>query len=803
MKSLIVFSHLRWDFVFQRPQHLMMRLAKNYRVFFLEEPCLIEGVPHWKIKRPAENVWVCQPHTNIAAGGFHDEQLSVLRPLLADLVMQHSLTKPDVWFYTPMALPLLSGLDAQIVVYDCMDELASFKNAPRQLLQREHALLKICDLVFTGGPSLYRAKQPRHDAVHCFPSSVERAHFARGADPANEHPEQQQVGRPRLGFFGVIDERLDIALLDRLATSHPEWQIIMVGPVVKIDPATLPQHPNVHYFGARPYAELPRFLAGWDVCLLPFARNDATRFISPTKTLEYMAAGKPIVSTPVTDVAEPYSSVVRIGVDDGFVAACAAALTETCDEQARRVARMRDIVDRTSWDRTAQQMRAVRALAPAYRGFRVLHAAWQRYGLPMVITEVQLACTREEQLRWLLEAWSAAWEARAQGCDVRAVTAWALFGAHNWDSLLVRSSGHYEPGAFDTRAPSPRPTALARLLREIASGSGEHHPCSIGPGWWQRPEAAFYGTETARTRPARPARPRVVPRRAPVLICGAGGSLGQALIAACEQRDLPAVPTRRHELDIGNPSALERTLEELRPWAIINAAGFVRVDEAEQRSLQCFQDNTHAADVLARVAERRDLPLVTYSTDLVFDGEATAPYGERAPTSPLNVYGRSKEAAERKVLRHARTLCIRTAAFFGAWGRRDFLGDALDALRRGERCEALQDVIVSPTYLPDLAHASLDLLIDEFTGLLHLVNGGALSWLEFARRGAMLAGLPAARVHGLSLEQTTALAPRPRFSALTSERLCIMPSLESALERYMQAARGQAQTRPERRALGA
>jgi dTDP-4-dehydrorhamnose reductase len=446
---------------------------------------------------------------------------------------------------------------------------------------------------------------------------------------------------------------------------------------------------------------------------------------------------------------------------------------------------------------------AVRALAPAYRGFRVLHAAWQRYGLPMVITEVQLACTREEQLRWLLEAWSAAWEARAQGCDVRAVTAWALFGAHNWDSLLVRSSGHYEPGAFDTRAPSPRPTALARLLREIASGSGEHHPCSIGPGWWQRPEAAFYGTETARTRPARPARPRVVPRRAPVLICGAGGSLGQALIAACEQRDLPAVPTRRHELDIGNPSALERTLEELRPWAIINAAGFVRVDEAEQRSLQCFQDNTHAADVLARVAERRDLPLVTYSTDLVFDGEATAPYGERAPTSPLNVYGRSKEAAERKVLRHARTLCIRTAAFFGAWGRRDFLGDALDALRRGERCEALQDVIVSPTYLPDLAHASLDLLIDEFTGLLHLVNGGALSWLEFARRGAMLAGLPAARVHGLSLEQTTALAPRPRFSALTSERLCIMPSLESALERYMQAARGQAQTRPERRALGA
>jgi UDP-galactopyranose mutase len=372
MKSLIVFSHLRWDFVFQRPQHLMMRLAKNYRVFFLEEPCLIEGVPHWKIKRPAENVWVCQPHTNIAAGGFHDEQLSVLRPLLADLVMQHSLTKPDVWFYTPMALPLLSGLDAQIVVYDCMDELASFKNAPRQLLQREHALLKICDLVFTGGPSLYRAKQPRHDAVHCFPSSVERAHFARGADPANEHPEQQQVGRPRLGFFGVIDERLDIALLDRLATSHPEWQIIMVGPVVKIDPATLPQHPNVHYFGARPYAELPRFLAGWDVCLLPFARNDATRFISPTKTLEYMAAGKPIVSTPVTDVAEPYSSVVRIGVDDGFVAACAAALTETCDEQARRVARMRDIVDRTSWDRTAQQMREL-IEERAARAQRLLH----------------------------------------------------------------------------------------------------------------------------------------------------------------------------------------------------------------------------------------------------------------------------------------------------------------------------------------------------------------------------------------------------------------------------------------------
>lgn len=359
MKPMIVFSHLRWDFVYQRPQHLMSRLAARYEVFFVEEPVFGPGTPSWKVSQPSENLRICQPHTPVAAPGFHDEQLPSMQTLMDQLLDEFEIRRPVAWLYTPMALPLLAGLDAETIVYDCMDELSAFKNAPRQLLQREHALLKAADLVFTGGPSLFRAKRGRHHAVHCFPSSVDRDHFAAAADESAEWAAQRPLPRPRLGFFGVIDERLDIGLLERLALSHPEWQIIMVGPVVKIDSAELPRRPNLHYFGQQPYADLPRFLAGWDVCLLPFALNEATRFISPTKTLEYMAAGKPIVSTPVVDVAEPYSHIVRIGEGEGFVAQCERALGESAAQRSHRAALAEDTLSGTSWQKTVDQMYAL------------------------------------------------------------------------------------------------------------------------------------------------------------------------------------------------------------------------------------------------------------------------------------------------------------------------------------------------------------------------------------------------------------------------------------------------------------
>jgi UDP-galactopyranose mutase len=357
MDSLVVFSHLRWDFVYQRPQHLMTRLANYYRVFFFEEPVHDSGTPHLRIKKPASNITVCTPHTPFGTTGFHDQQLSVLQSLLDRLMSERQIRDPIAWLYTPMALPLVRGLEPRTIVYDCMDELAAFKNAPRQLLQREHALLKTADLVFTGGPSLYRAKQSRHHSVHCFPSSVDRRHFASARQTDVEIGAQRSLPRPRLGFVGVIDERLDIGLIDRIALAHPEWQLIMVGPIVKIDPDTLPRHSNIHYFGHQDYADLPRFLAGWDVCLLPFALNDATRFISPTKTLEYMAAEKPIVSTPVEDVMTPYGHIIGIGSADRFIKLCEQALLEIPEQRSRRRTLMRTVVDGTSWDRTASDMR--------------------------------------------------------------------------------------------------------------------------------------------------------------------------------------------------------------------------------------------------------------------------------------------------------------------------------------------------------------------------------------------------------------------------------------------------------------
>lgn len=281
-----------------------------------------------------------------------------LAPLVAELIRAENIENYVAWFYTPMALPLADGLRPAAIVYDCMDELSAFLNAPPQLLDRERDLLAIADLVFTGGPSLYRAKKGRHPRTYCFSSSVDAKHFGMAANGMQEAGDQADLPHPRLGYFGVIDERLDVPLLEAMAGAHPEWQIALVGPVVKIDPATLPRNPNIRYYGQRSYQQLPSYLKGWDVCLLPFARNQSTKFISPTKTLEYMAAGKMIVSTPITDVAEPYGEIVYLGgTHEEFIQACERALAAPPEERAERQRKMRDVLSRTSWDSTAADMR--------------------------------------------------------------------------------------------------------------------------------------------------------------------------------------------------------------------------------------------------------------------------------------------------------------------------------------------------------------------------------------------------------------------------------------------------------------
>jgi glycosyltransferase involved in cell wall biosynthesis len=396
MPSLIVFSHLRWNFVFQRPQHLLSRLARHYHVIFIEEPVFADAA-RLEHTTPSADVDVLRPHTPVATTGFHDDQLPVLQPLLAAWLAEHGIEDYIVWLYTPMALPLLSELTPRAVVYDCMAELSALKDAPRQMRQRESALLKCAQLVLTGGPSLYESKRPLHPKVLCLPSAVDASHYAPDEATARAEPMaraaalQAAIPQPRLGFFGVIDERLDVDIVAALADADPAWHVVMVGPVVKIDPARLPRRPNLHWLGQQGYEILPQLVAGWDVCIMPFAHNDATRYISPTQTLEYMAAGKPVVSTGIHDVKAMFSDVVRIA--DGrraFAAACRAALDETALHRAERFAAMQACVWRYSWDETAEAVhRAIAAvLAAAPRPARVDLAAPSESPLERILASV-------------------------------------------------------------------------------------------------------------------------------------------------------------------------------------------------------------------------------------------------------------------------------------------------------------------------------------------------------------------------------------------------------------------------------
>ena len=358
--TLICFSHLRWDFVFQRPQQLMSRFARDMTVVFWEEPVEIgrRETAFLKVREAPDSpkVRIVVPHIPEGLGG--DQRETVLRRLLE--AYSAGLTRPLVaWYYTPMMLPFSRHLDAECLVYDCMDELANFRFAPPELLPLERELLATADIVFTGGSSLFEAKKGRHDNVHCFPSSVDRAHFAKARAEQPGPADQADIPRPRLGFYGVIDERFDIELLGEVADLRPDWQFVMVGPVVKISPDDLPQRANIHYLGSKTYAELPAYLSGWDVALMPFAMNDATAFISPTKTPEYLAGGRPVVSTPVRDVVRHYAKLrgVRIAADaESFAAACDDMLAMVRGSDSEWLAEADLLLSATSWDITQSRM---------------------------------------------------------------------------------------------------------------------------------------------------------------------------------------------------------------------------------------------------------------------------------------------------------------------------------------------------------------------------------------------------------------------------------------------------------------
>jgi dTDP-4-dehydrorhamnose reductase len=413
----------------------------------------------------------------------------------------------------------------------------------------------------------------------------------------------------------------------------------------------------------------------------------------------------------------------------------------------------------------------------------LLTEVWERYHLPIAVTEVHNGCTREEQLRWLLEVWDAADEVRQNGVDVRAVTIWALLGTFDWNTLVTRE-GFYEPGAFDVRAPEPRATALATLSRELASGLRPTHPVLDMPGWWRRSKRLLY-THGLAGRPPRPSLPPAQART--VLITGATGTLGQAFGRQCELRGLAYRLLTRDEMDIADPQSVEAALASQRAWAIVNAAGYVRVDQAEHDRAQCFRENAVGPAVLAKACRARGIALLTFSSDLVFDGSSDTPYDETSEPAPLNVYGASKAEAEREVLAtHPSALVIRTSAFFGPWDQYNFVVQCLRAISSGQDWLASDAQVISPTYVPDLVDTSLDLLIDGESGIWHLANDGALTWAALARQVARRAGLDPTRVVvEPAVLQRELVAQRPRYSVLRSCRSTLLPSLDSALARCL------------------
>ena len=426
---------------------------------------------------------------------------------------------------------------------------------------------------------------------------------------------------------------------------------------------------------------------------------------------------------------------------------------------------------------------AVRVLPAGVGGpCGALLETWQRYGLPVALTEIHIGATREDQLRWLDEAWREANALRATGVDVRAVAPWSLFGAFDWHSLLTRVEGRYESGAFDVRAGEPRRTALGKMIQSLATTHTFDHPVLHSPGWWRRPDRLYASVETDYRADERPSDAR------PIVIAGATGTLGQAFARICEARGLAFRVYSRREMDITDRPSIAAVLDETNAWAVVNAAGFVRVDDAEREQGACFRENCDGAATLAAACRERGLAFLIFSSDLVFDGRRDQPYVEHDPVRPLNAYGRSKAAAERAVLDTLPSaLVVRSSAFFGPWDEYNFVAHVLRSIGAELPFSAPCDEVVSPTFVPDLVHASLDLLIDGERGIWHLANDGAITWSAFARLAAEHAGLDPTLVNACPGEELGRAARRPRYSALTSERGRLMPPLDDAIRRFFAA----------------
>ncbi len=354
IKDIVCFSHLRWNFVHQRPQHLLGRFAKQSRIFFVEEPFFYDGPDKMEITVPQNNVWVVIPYLQLNSPDCPWERQ---RKLLAILLQQKEIKNYLFWYYTPQALNMSIGFRPRLVIYDCMDELSAFKFAPAELKQKEQELIARADIIFTGGKSLYEAKKDLHHDVYCFPSSIDKDHFKKARLYNRDPADQDLIPHPRIGFYGVVDERFDIELLREVAAVRPEWHFVIIGPVVKIDPSTLPQGDNIHYLGSKSYEELPIYLSGWDIATCLFARNESTQYISPTKTPEYLAGGKPVISTSIKDVVDTYgkNELVHIADTAGeFIDCLEKELAK--EDKTKWLSNVDLFLLNNSWDNTCAEM---------------------------------------------------------------------------------------------------------------------------------------------------------------------------------------------------------------------------------------------------------------------------------------------------------------------------------------------------------------------------------------------------------------------------------------------------------------
>ncbi len=425
----------------------------------------------------------------------------------------------------------------------------------------------------------------------------------------------------------------------------------------------------------------------------------------------------------------------------------------------------------------------VRVDTPHKTGIEILlQEAWHRYGKTMAITEVHLHSHREEQLRWFKHVWNAVKNVKEKGVDIKAVTAWAMLGSYGWNKLLTKPRGTYEPGVFDLRGGGhPRPTALASFIKKLSSVEQHKHPVTEDAGWWIRSTRILYpaGVITMENFIHRHS------NASPILIIGKTGTLGRAFAKICQERSIPFVLVGRQECDIAEANKIESILNKFKPWAVINTAGYVRVDDAETDAERCFRENTTGVQNLSTICQTFGIKLLTFSTDLVFNGEKGMPYVESDIVSPLNIYGESKARSEEIVLRvNPSSLIIRTSAFFGPWDEFNFMHYVLDNLSKQQQITVADDVVISPTYIPDLVHASLDLLIDDEKGLWHLVNKGSATWAELAFETASMAHLNDIFINAVPSQELKQAALRPKYSVLTSEKAILLPTLESALKRF-------------------